>query len=118
MAQILERDFLLNLLNFNNLLNLVDKKLIEEFALTNHRQDPGKDGFEETERLLLSNIEVMNNALPTIDDLVPMAKVVNQKALDEYALQKCKERTMYFTNKSKVRGNSPKINKLRANYLR
>ena len=35
----------------NDLLNLVDKKLIEEFALTNHRQDPGKNGFEETERL-------------------------------------------------------------------
>ena len=37
----------------NNLLNLVDRKIIEEFALTNHRQDPGKDGLKETERLLL-----------------------------------------------------------------
>ena len=107
MAQILERDFLLNLLNFNNLLNLVDKKLIEEFALTNHRQDPGKDGFEETERLLLSNIEVMNNALHTIEDLVSMAMVVNYKAIHEFVLQKCKEQTMAFTKKFKLSGNSP-----------
>ena len=34
----------------NNLLNLVDMKLSEEYALTNHRQTPGKDGYEETER--------------------------------------------------------------------
>ena len=63
----------------NALLHIIDKKLIEEYALTNHRQSPGKNGFEETERLMVSNIEDMNNALPTIDDLVPLAMVVNQK---------------------------------------
>ena len=90
----------------NNLLNLVDLKLSEEYALTNHRQTPGKDGFEETERLLLSNIEVLNNALPTIEDLVSMAMVVNHKAIHEFVLQKCKEQTMAFTKKFKLRGNS------------
>ena len=50
---------------------------------------------------MLSNIEVMNNALPMIDDLVPMATVVNQKALHEFILQKCKEQTMTFTKKIK-----------------
>ena len=34
----------------------ITKWLLEEFALTNHREDPGKNGFEDTERLLLSNI--------------------------------------------------------------
>ena len=71
----------------NTLLNVVDKKLIKEYALTNHRQSPCKNGFEENERLMLSNIEVLNNALPTIDDLVSMAMLVNQTALHEFVLQ-------------------------------
>ena len=83
----------------NNLLNLVDRKLIEEFALTNHRQDPGKNGFEETERLLLSNIEVLNNALPKIEDLISMSLIVNQKAIHKFVLQKCKKQKMTFTKK-------------------
>ena len=62
---------------------------------------------------MLSTIEVMNNALPTIDDLVPMVMVVNQKALHEFFLQKCKEHTMTFTKKIKLRGKSPQINKLK-----
>ena len=61
---------------------------------------------------MLSNIEVLNNALPTIDDLVSMAMVVNQKALHEFVLQKCKEQTMTFTKKFKLRDNSPQNNKL------
>ena len=81
--------------------------------LTNHRQSRGKNGFVETERLLLSNIEVLNNALPTLEDLVSMAMVVNYKAIHEFVLQKCKEQTMAFTKKFKLRGNSPKINKLK-----
>ena len=97
----------------NALLHIIYKKLVEEYALTNHRQSPGKNGFEETERLMLSNIEVMNNALSTIDDLFLMATVVNQKALHEFILQKCKEQTMTFTKIFELRGNSPQINKLR-----
>ena len=45
--------------------------------------------------------------------LVHMTKVVNHKALHEFVLQKCKEQTMAFTKKLKLRGNSPQINKLR-----
>ena len=79
-------------------LNLVDQKLWEEYALTHHRQTPGKNGFGETERLMLSNIENLSNSLPTIDELVPMT-VVNHKAVHEFILQKCKEKTMTFTKK-------------------
>ena len=60
----------------------------------------------------------LNNALPTIDNLVPMARVVNQKALHEFVLQKCKEQTMTFTKKFKLRGNSPQINKLKTELTR
>ena len=63
--------------------------------------------------LLLSNIEVLSNSLPTIDDLVPMAMVVDYKAIHEFVLHKCKEQTMAFTKKFKLRGNSPQINKLK-----
>ena len=83
-----------------------------EKVLTNHRQIPGKNGFGETERLMLSNIENLSNSLPTIDELVPMT-VVNHKAIHEFILQKCKEQTMTFTKKFKLRGNSPQINKLK-----
>ena len=62
----------------NHHLNLVDQKILEEYALTNHRQTPGTIGFEETERLMLSNIEVLSNSLPTIDDLVPMTSGVTR----------------------------------------
>ena len=84
----------------NALLHIIDVKIVEEYALANHRQSPGKNGVEATERLMLSNIKVMNNALPTIDDLFPMTMVVNQKALHEFVLQKCKEKIMAFTKKS------------------
>ena len=62
---------------------------------------------------MLSNIDVMNNALPKIDDLVPMVTVVNHKELHEFILQKCKEQTMTFTKRFKLRGNPPQINKIR-----
>ena len=54
---------------------------------------------------MLSNIEVLNNALPTIEDLVSMAMVVNYKAIHKFVLQKCEEQTMAFTKKFKLRGN-------------
>ena len=76
-------------------------KILEEYAITNHRQSLGKNGFEETERLMLSNIKVMNNSLPSIDFLVHMTMVVNQKALlHEFVLHKCKEQKMAFTKNS------------------
>ena len=74
---------------------------------------PGTICYGETERLMLSNIEVLSNSLPTIDNLVPMAMVVDYKAIHQFILQKCKEQTMAFTKKFKLRGNFPQINKLR-----
>ena len=62
---------------------------------------------------MLSNIEVLSKSLPTIDDLVPMTMAVGYKAIHEFILQKCKEQTMTFTKKFKLRGNSPQINKLK-----
>ena len=57
-------------------------------------QTPGTIGFGETERLMLSNIEVSSNSLPTIDDLVPMTMVVDYKAIHEFILQKLVEEEM------------------------
>ena len=37
----------------NDLLNIIDMKINEEYTLTSLTQTPGKDGFENTERLLL-----------------------------------------------------------------
>ena len=91
----------------NHHLNLVDQKIREEYSLTHHKQTPGTIDFGETERLMLSNNEVLSNSLPTIDDFVPMAMVVDNKAIHEFILQKCKEQTMTFTKKFKQRGNSP-----------
>ena len=50
--------------------------------------------------------------LPDIEDLVNMATVTSTKALHEFLLVKCKEQTVEFTKKFKLRGNSPKMNKL------
>ena len=43
-----------------------------------------------------------------------MAMVISKKALHEFLLDKCKEQTIEFTKKFKLRGNAPKINKLKA----
>ena len=47
-----------------------------------------------------------------------MAMVVSKKALHEFLLVKCKEQTIEFTKKFKLRGNAPKMNKLQANLTR
>ena len=70
----------------NDLLNIIDMKINEEYALASLRQTPGKDRFEDTERLLLSNIAILDQSLPLVEDLVTMAKVVNHKALHEFIL--------------------------------
>ena len=57
--------------------------------------------------MLLSNIAILDQSLPTVENLV-----VNQKALHEFMLQKCNTQTMSFTKRFKLRGNSPQINKL------
>ena len=68
----------------NDLLNIFNMKINEEYTLASHRQTPGKDKFEKIERLLLSNIAILDQSLPLVEDLVPMAMVVNHKALHEF----------------------------------
>ena len=98
----------------NYLLNIIDMKINEEYTLASLRQTPGKDGYENTERLSLSNIPKLDHALPLVEDLVPMATVVNNhKALHEFILHKCKEQTLSYTKRLKMRGNSFQINRLR-----
>ena len=82
-------------------------KINEKYALASLRITPGKDGFENTESLLLSNIAILDQSLPTVENLVPMATVVNHKALHKFIFLKCKEQTMSFTKRFKLRGNSP-----------
>ena len=59
--------------------------------LASRRQTHRKNGFEDTERLSLSNIAKLAPDLTNIEDLVPMAKVVSHTALHEFILLKCKE---------------------------
>ena len=47
-----------------------------------------------------------------------MATEISQKALHDFLLSKCKEQTIEFTKKFKLRGNTPKINKLKAKLTR
>ena len=89
----------------NGLLSIIDMKINEEYTLASHRQTPGKDKFEKIERLL--HIAILDQSLPLVEDLVPMATVANHKALHEFIWQKCKEQTMSFTKRFKLRGNSP-----------
>ena len=65
-------------------------KINEEYTLASLMQTPGKDGFENTERLLLSSIAILDQSLPTVENFVPMAMVVNHKALHKFILLKCK----------------------------
>ena len=74
-------------------------KINEEYMLASLTETPGKDRFEEIERLLLSNIAILDQSLPMIEDLVSMATVVNHKAFHQFILQKCKEQTMTFTKR-------------------
>ena len=53
----------------------MDKNGVEEIFMTrvtelyeNEQAKPGKDGFENTERLLLSNIAKLDHYLPAIQD--------------------------------------------------
>ena len=47
-----------------------------------------------------------------------MATEISKKALHEFLLVKCKEQMIEFTKKFKLRGNAPKINKLKAKLTR
>ena len=92
-------------------------KINEEYTLASPRQTPGKDGCENTERLLLFNIVKLDHDLSMIEDLFPLATLVNHKELHDFILPKCKEQTMSFTKRCKGRGNFPQINKLRQGWI-
>ena len=65
-----------------------------------------------------SGADTLAQKLPDIEDLVNMSTVVSKKALHEFLLVKCKEQTIEFTKKFKMRSNAPKINKLKAKLTR
>ena len=65
-----------------------------------------------------SSADNLARKLPDIEDLVNMATVVSKKALHEFLLIKCKEQTIEFTKKFKLRGNAPKIDKLKVSLTR
>ena len=70
--------------------------------------------FEVAERVLQCNANNISQQLPTTNDLVEMAAAISKKALHEFLLTKCKEQTMEYTKQLKLKGNTPKIDKLRA----
>ena len=68
--------------------------------------------------VLQCGADTLVHKLPDVDDLVNMATEISKKALNEFLLVKCKEQTIEFTKKFKLRGNAPKINKLKAKLTR
>ena len=56
--------------------------------------------------------------LPDIEDLVNLATVISKKALHKFLMIKSEEQMMEFNKKFKLRGHAPKINKLKANWMR
>ena len=63
-----------------------------------------------------SKADTLAQNLPDIEDLVNMATVISKKASHEFLLVKCKEQMIEFTKK--IRGNAPKVNKLKAKLTR
>ena len=52
--------------------------------------------------------------MASIDILVPIATAISKRVLHEFLLNKCKEQTIEFTKRFKLKGNTLKINKLKA----
>ena len=96
--------------------SVFETKLSIEYTLAQLRQEA--EDNEVTMGVLQSGAETLAHKLPDIDDLVDMATVVSKKALHEFLLVKCKEQTIEFTKKFKLRGNAPTINKLKAKLTR
>ena len=92
------------------LLSIIESKLNIEFTLAQLRQET--EDNEVAMGVLQSSADDLARKLPDIEDLVNMATVVSKKALHEFLLIKCKEQTIEFTKKFKLRGNTTKINKL------
>ena len=53
--------------------------------------------------VLQCGADTLAHKLPDVDDLVKMATEISKKALHEFLLVKCKEQTIEFTKKFKLR---------------
>ena len=58
---------------------------------------------------MLSNIEVLSNSLPTIDDLVPMTMAVGYKAIHEFILQNAKSKLWLSRKNTNLEATPPKL---------
>ena len=96
------------------LLSIIQTKLNIEFTLAQMRQEPGENVVAKG--VLQCNADILAQKRADIEDRVSMATVISKKALHEFLLVKCREQTIGFTIKFKLRGYAPKINKLRPNY--
>ena len=90
--------------------SIIETKLSIEYTLAQLRQET--EDNEVAMGVLQSSADNLARKLHDIEDLVNMATVVSKKALHEFLLVKCKEQTIEFTKKFKLRGNAPKIDKL------
>ena len=60
------------------------------------------------------NAIILAHKLPSIDNLVAMATVIIKKVLNEFLLTQCKDQTIKFTKKFRIKGNTLKMNKPKA----
>ena len=58
--------------------------------------------FEVAEKVLQCNVNILAQKLPSIDDIVDMAKVISKNALHEFSLTKCEEPRIEFTQTSLI----------------
>ena len=84
-----------------HLTSIIDSNLEIELNLADIRQEPSK--YEVAEKVWQCNSYILAQKLPNIDDLVDMAMVIGKKALHEFLLIKCKEQTIEFTKRSKLK---------------
>ena len=97
-------------------MSIIESKLNIEFTLAQYRQEV--EDNEVAIGVLQCGADCLAQKLPSIDDLVNMATVTSKKALHEFLLIKCKDQTIEFTKKFRLRGNGPKINKLKVKLMR
>ena len=70
------------------LLGIIDSKLNIEIDLADIRQDSRRSNFEEAEKVLQYNANILAPKLPNIDDLVDIATVISKKVLHDSLLTK------------------------------
>ena len=95
---------------------IIHRLLDTYYNLALIRQDQGAEHFEVIKGVLQCKAKAICQQLPITDDLFEMARVISKKALHEFLLTKCKEQSMDYTKHFRLKGNTPKINKLRADF--